>query len=62
MEFNRCLATGRLSEILGEATLRSDRYMRPRGLRNAAMKELEMLDTESIALLEAYAAGVNEVY
>ncbi|MBC7264901.1 MAG: penicillin acylase family protein [Chloroflexi bacterium] len=59
MEFNRRVAAGRLSEVLGEATLKSDRYLRTIGLYRAAQKDLEVLDAETIAILQAYADGVN---
>lgn len=59
MEFNRRLGSGTLSAALGEATLGFDKLIRTMGLRRAAHREWELLDTDSRALLEAYAAGVN---
>ncbi len=59
MEFQRRVGAGRLSEILGESTLETDRYLRTVGLHRAAAAAYEALDGESRALLDAYAAGVN---
>ena len=59
MEFNRRVASGTLSEILGEATLDTDRFIRTLGWRQVAGAEVEALQGETLTLLEAYAAGVN---
>ncbi len=59
MEYNRRAASGRLSEIFGEATVDTDRFLRTIGLRRAAQEELARLDAPSVDLLNAYAAGVN---
>ena len=59
MEFNRRIASGTLSEALGEATLGTDRYLRTLGLRRAAEKDWALVDDETRAILEAYAQGVN---
>ncbi|PKR78443.1 penicillin acylase family protein [Halalkalibacillus sediminis] len=59
MEMARRQASGRLSEVAGEAALNSDKYFRTLGLRRAAEKSAELYDEESMAALEAYAAGVN---
>lgn len=59
MEFNRRLASGRLSEVLGETTLDSDRLVRTLGLRRAAERELQVLPPEVLGELSAYAEGVN---
>ncbi|UCC61926.1 MAG: penicillin acylase family protein [Anaerolineae bacterium] len=59
MEFQRRVGSGRLSEVLGEATLEIDRFLRVVGLNRAAEAEAEMLDDETRRVLEAYAAGVN---
>ncbi len=60
MEFNRRVGAGRLSEVLGEATLKSDRFLRTIGLYRAALEDLEVLPPDIIALLQAYADGINE--
>ena len=59
MEFNRRLASGRLSEIFGETTLPTDRFLRTVGLRRAAEADAAQLDPDTRGLLDAYAAGVN---
>jgi penicillin amidase len=59
MEFQRRLAAGRLSEVVGEATLDIDRTLRIVGLYRAAEQDVQMLDDESRRLLDAYVTGVN---
>jgi penicillin G amidase len=59
MEFNRRIASGTLSQALGEATLSTDLYLRTVGLRRAAEKDWALVDDETRAILEAYAGGVN---
>jgi penicillin amidase len=59
MELQRRAGAGRLSEILGEATLEIDRHFRTLGLNRAAEAEAATLAGESARVLEAYAAGVN---
>jgi penicillin amidase len=59
MEFNRRVASGRLSEICGEATLDTDRFIRTLGWRRVAEEEAEGLTGEARSVLEAYSAGVN---
>jgi penicillin amidase len=59
MEFNRRVGAGRLSEVLGEATLESDRFLRTIGLYRAAQADLEVLPEQVIGMLQAYADGVN---
>jgi penicillin amidase len=59
MEFWRRIGSGRLAEILGESALDSDRFIRTLGWHRTATQELEQLDDEGRAVLEAYADGVN---
>lgn len=59
IEMFRRVATGRLSEIFGEATLSSDRFLRTLGIARAAERAAEALDAESLAIVEAYVRGVN---
>ncbi len=59
MDFMRRAGAGRLSELVGPATLPHDRLMRTLGLYRIAEANLEILAPETRALLEAYAAGVN---
>lgn len=59
MEFSRRIGHGRLSEVLGDATLDTDRFIRTLGWHRTAEMEVQNLDPESRVILEAYAAGVN---
>jgi penicillin amidase len=59
MEFNRRAGAGRLSEVLGEAALKQDRFLRTIGLYRAAQADLQILPPEVVAALQAYADGVN---
>jgi penicillin amidase len=59
MEFNRRIGAGRLSEVLGESTLASDRFLRTIGLYRAAQADLQVLPPEVLDVLQAYADGVN---
>jgi penicillin amidase len=59
MEFWRRVGSGRVAEILGPSALESDRFIRTVGWHRTAAQELERLDDESQAVLEAYAEGVN---
>ena len=59
MEFQRRVGAGRLSEIVGEAVLPTDRYMRTLGLYRRAAASFDHLSGETRAWLEAYARGVN---
>jgi penicillin amidase len=59
MEFNRRLAAGRLSELLGPAALPTDKFLRTLGIRRAAQRAYETLDQAHRALVDAYVDGVN---
>ena len=59
MDFARRLVAGRLSEVMGEQTLPLDRWMRTLTMRRVAEQEVDLLDAQYRAYLEAYAAGVN---
>ena len=59
MEVQRRIGTGRLSEIFGAATLNTDRFLRTLGVDRAARSAYQQLDAATIAILDAYAAGVN---
>lgn len=59
MELYRRAAAGRLSEVLGEATLAIDRRMLTLGIRAAAAAELARLGPSARAALARYAEGVN---
>ncbi len=55
----RRTAQGRLSELFGSATLEIDDLLRRFDLYGHASRSVDALDPESVALLEAYARGVN---
>jgi len=59
MEMMRRGATGRLSEIAGAATLRSDRFTRLLGLAQRAEADFATLPEPTRAALTQYAEGVN---
>jgi penicillin amidase len=59
MDLMRRAASGRLSEILGPATLPIDKQMRVLGLGRLAEGDVAAQTPETRALLEAYASGVN---
>lgn len=59
MELYRRAAYGRLSEVLGEATLPIDRRMLTLGIRAAARAELARLGPSAKTALTRYAEGVN---
>ncbi len=59
MEFNRRIGSGRLSEVLGEAAIEEDRFLRTIGLRRAASAEEADLTPDQRQILDSYAAGVN---
>ena len=59
LEFNRRLMRGELSEILGEATLPTDKLMRTLGVRQAAQKQWENLPLDVREMLQAYSDGIQ---
>ena len=59
MDFHRRVATGRLSEVYGERTIRSDKFYRTVGLHQIAEKIAINLTPESRNLLFHYIAGIN---
>ena len=59
MELMRRAASGRLSELVGPATLPIDKQMRVLGLGRLAEGDFAAQTPEARALLEAYARGVN---
>lgn len=59
LEFNRRLASGSLSEILGDSTVGIDRFIRTLGIRRAAQEQYELLPSKTKLALEAYSNGVN---
>ncbi len=59
MELYRRAASGRLSELLGEATIAIDGRFLTLGLRRAAEIEWQRTTAEVRSVFESYAAGVN---
>jgi len=61
MDLSRRAVYGRLSELVGKLTLRSDVQMRVLGLGKAADESFKHLNTETKAAFSAYADGVNSI-
>jgi penicillin amidase len=59
MEFWRRIGTGRLSEILGDSGLETDKFVRTIGWHRTAEEEIELMDPEVRSVFEAYVEGVN---
>ncbi|APV51963.1 hypothetical protein BWI17_21210 [Betaproteobacteria bacterium GR16-43] len=59
MEFQRRVASGRLSEFLGERSYDNDKLMRTLGIANLSHRIVEKLDANTRLSLQAYADGVN---
>lgn len=59
MDVMRRVASGELSEVLGEDTLTLDREQRILGLRAAARKSIGIASPRELSLFQAYARGVN---
>jgi penicillin amidase len=60
MDIYRRAAAGRLSEVLGDPGLESDRTLRTIGLARAAALDLGVASPEVKEILQAYADGVNK--
>lgn len=59
MDLRRHITSGRLSELVGEGGLETDRVIRTLGWRRVAEAELPTLKPETRRYLQAYADGVN---
>jgi len=59
MDMRRHVTAGRVSELFGADTLDTDRFIRTLGWRRVAEAELELLEDDTLTMLEAYADGVN---
>jgi penicillin G amidase len=59
LDFQRRVAEGRLSEVLGRAGLKADRFVRTLGLGAAARAEWTACPAAERDMLECYAEGVN---
>ncbi|MDO8385336.1 MAG: penicillin acylase family protein [Polaromonas sp.] len=62
LEFNRRVMHGQLSEVLGEATLDTDKLMRTLGIMEAAQRQWQGLPAEAKQALQAYSDGINAFY
>ncbi len=59
MELQRRIGAGRLSEVLGDATIETDQFLRTLGVYRAAEAAWPALAPEAQSALQAYADGVN---
>jgi penicillin G amidase len=59
MEFQRRVGAGRLSEVVGEAALETDKFLRTLGVYRYAEATIPNLDEETRTILESYVAGIN---
>ncbi|ASV66635.1 penicillin acylase family protein [Cytobacillus sp. FSL W7-1323] len=59
MDLSRRQASGRLSEVIGESTVDTDKYFRTLGLRRAAEESVAEYSDEGMRVLNAFADGVN---
>lgn len=62
LEFNRRVMRGALSEVMGPATLETDKLMRTLGIRQAAQRQWERLPPDARLALQAYSDGVNAFF
>lgn len=60
LEFNRRVVRGELSEVLGAATLDTDKLLRTLGIYQAAQQQLAALPLKAQQALQAYSDGVND--
>ncbi len=59
MDFNRHVTAGRISELVGESQLDTDKYLRTMGWRRVAEQEWAAATGAAREVLQAYADGVN---
>ncbi|MET0413961.1 MAG: penicillin acylase family protein [Polyangiaceae bacterium] len=59
LEQSRRVASGTLSELIGERGLKLDRLFRGLGIMRSAQANLTSLDGDTRSVLEAYARGIN---
>jgi len=59
MEMNRRIGAGRLSEILGDKTIGTDKFLRTLSVYHFAKRTVDNLDATTRAVLQAYADGIN---
>jgi penicillin G amidase len=59
MDMQRRLGAGRLAEVVGDAAIASDRFMRTLGLYRHAAASVNAVSPDFRAVLDDYAAGIN---
>ncbi|WP_442935997.1 penicillin acylase family protein [Nostoc sp.] len=59
MDFWRHIGSGQLSEMFGSSQVDTDKYLRTMGWARVAQQEIQEINAEMKAYLEAYADGVN---
>ncbi len=59
MDFWRHIGSGRLAEMFGSSQVETDRYLRTMGWARVAQQEIQQMDAQMKANLQAYADGVN---
>lgn len=59
MEISRRIGAGRLAELFGKGQVDTDTYIRTLGWRVSAVRDLAAMSSEGVAILQAYADGVN---
>jgi penicillin G amidase len=59
MEFQRRVGAGRLAEVVGEAALETDKFLRTLSVYHYAEATIPNLNAETRGVLESYVAGVN---
>lgn len=59
MEMNRMAGQGRLSEIFGDKTIFTDRFIRSIGLYESAESSVSSLDAADRGKIDAYVRGIN---
>ena len=59
MDFWRHIGSGRLSEMFGKGQLDTDLFLRRMGWARIVEQELAVMDPKVLAIMNAYAAGVN---
>ncbi|BAY92402.1 penicillin amidase [Tolypothrix sp. PCC 7601] len=59
MDFWRHIGSGRLAEMFGPSQIATDKYLRTMGWARIAQQEIQQVNAEMKAYLEAYAQGVN---
>jgi penicillin amidase len=60
MEINRMAGQGRLSELFGEKTIFTDRFIQSIGLYESAENSVSVLDEADRKKIDAYVHGINE--